>query len=336
MTHPTNQLAPTIVPGHGSGQLDELLAEAFPRMLMIQSTSACNSSCVFCPHTRFRKTLPQGQMSDALFSRLIDEAGEHPEVACINLFLMNEPLMDPHLVERIHRAKAKNPQAQISLWTNGVALDPEIGQRLLAAPLGSLGVSIHAHRAETYRLATGRRDFARILRNLVHFVEQRLARRPDLTLVLRYVAANRLAPGEERELMDFWGEAGVVLDIDEGFLSRAGNLEAPGGVIVPHRVMAGCQALGGPKQAHVLFTGQVVLCCMDYARISDLGDCNRQSLAEVWSGPQRRAALEMLYGAREAEEGFLCSRCELAIPAHCSAETCASLNLPKDAIWAAI
>lgn len=324
------------VPGHGSGRLDELLSEPFPRMLMIQTVSACNSSCVFCPHKRFRKTLPQGQMDDGLFRRLLAEASEHPEVSCINLFLMNEPLLDPRLVERIFMAKQACPQAQISLWTNGVALDAELAGRLLDAPLDSLGISLHAHHAETYRRLTGRRDFPRVLGNVVNVVEQRLARRPDLTLVIRYVSADRLQPGEEQELAAFWQDGGVVLDIDEGYLSRAGNLDAPGGVTAPHRWMAGCQALGGPKQAHVLFTGQVVMCCMDYARESELGDCTQQSLGEIWRGPRRREALEMLYGQREAPESFLCSRCELAIPKRCAAETSAALNVPSDAIWAAI
>jgi hypothetical protein len=305
-------------------------------MLMIQTVSACNSACVFCPHRRFRTSLPQGEMDDRLFRRLLAEASEHPEVSCINLFLMNEPLLDPLLVERIARAKSACPQAQISLWTNGVALDPELAVRLLDAPLDSLGVSLHAHSAETYRRLTGRRDFGRVLDNVVNFVEQRQARRPDLTLVIRYVSADRLQRGEEQALAAFWAEGGVVLDIDEGYLSRAGNLEAPGSVAAPHRWMAGCQALGGPKQAHVLFTGQVVLCCMDYARQSSLGDCSRESLGQIWRGPRRKEALETLYGVREAPEDFLCSRCELAIPRHCAAETRAALNVPRDAIWAAV
>jgi hypothetical protein len=324
------------VPGHGSGQLDELLAESFPRMLMLQTVSACNSACVFCPHRRFRTSLPQGEMDDELFRRLLAEASEHPEVSCINLFLMNEPLLDPRLVERVYMAKRACPQAQISLWTNGVALDPELAGRLLDAPLDSLGISLHAHHAETYRRLTGRRDFPRVLGNVVNVVEQRLVRRPDLTLVIRYVSADRLQRGEEQELAAFWQNGGVVLDIDEGYLSRAGNLEAPGGVGEPQRWMAGCQALGGPKQAHVLFTGQVVMCCMDYARQSSLGDCTQESLGEIWRGPRRREALEMLYGAREAPGSFLCSRCELAIPRRCAAETCTELNVPKDAIWAAV
>jgi len=304
-------------------------------MLMVQTTSACNSACRFCPHRLFRRRLPQGEMDPALFERLMTEAGGHPELACINLFLMNEPLTDPRIVERIHLAGELNPGAQVSLWTNGAALDPPLCRRLLDSPLRSLGVSLHAHRAETYRHVTGRRDFHRVLSNVVHLVEQRNARRRDMTLVLRYVAAETMmAPGEREELVQFWREGNVILDIDDGFLGRAGNLPAPGAPTRPRRWLAGCSALGGPKQAHVLYSGQVVLCCMDYGRETSLGDASRESLRGIWTGAARRRTLEMLHGRREADPDFLCSRCELAVPRGASAD--GRGLLPGDPIWAAV
>jgi hypothetical protein len=327
---------PPPVPGSGSGLLDELLDETFPRMLMLQTTSSCNSSCVFCPHRLHRKRLPQGQMDEALFRRLMVEASGFPQLACINLFLMNEPLTDPQLVERVHLAGALNPQAQISLWTNAVALDASMTRRLLASPLSSLGVSLHAHHPATYQRITGRRDFHRVLGNVVHFVEQRNATRPRMTVVLRFVSAGQtMGPDEQEQLLAFWRDGNVVLDIDEGHLSRAGNIAAPGEVREPHRWMAGCMALGGPKQAHILFTGQVVLCCMDYQRRTFLGDCTTESLHQIWSGPRRREHLETLYGVRPADPTFLCSRCELAIPAR-AARAVRGPDLPADSIWAAV
>ena len=323
---------PPQVPGRGSGTVDQLLAEPFPRMLMVQTTSACNASCVFCPLPGLRKEQPQGAMDDSLFESIMAEAGDHPEVACINLFLMNEPLCDKQMVPRIKLAAGHNPQAQISLWTNAVNLTPRMTDRLLASPLGSLGVSLHAHTPEAYERATGRKDFNRVLGNLVYFVEQRLARRPDLALVIRYVDANTYLSRQDRqELRRFWQEGQLQLDIDDGFLGRAGNLPAPAAPARPHRRLNGCRALGGPKQAHVLYTGQVVLCCMDYGRVSNLGDLNLERLGQIWQGDRRRQALEMLFGLKETDEDFLCNRCELAVPA---GEACdCDPDVPPEATW---
>ena len=304
-----------VVPKRGSGTIDELCAEPFPRMLMLQTTSACNAGCVFCPLPDLRKTAPQGRMDPALLERIVVEAGRYPDVACINLFLMNEPLCDRRLPGFLDLAHRHNPRAQISLWTNAVALSAEVTDTLLRSSLTSLGVSLHAHNPRTWRRITGRSDFVRVLGRLVHFVEQRNARRPDLEIVLRYVGAEQfMTEGEQRQAEAFWADADVTLDIDPGFLSRAGNLDAPAAIREPHKWLAGCQALGGPKQAHVLFTGQVVLCCMDYGRTTFLGDANEQSIHDIWTGPRRRRLLEMLYGQRPADPDFICARCELAIP----------------------
>ncbi len=290
------------------------MAEDFPRMLMLQTTSACNASCVFCPLPALRRELPQGRMTDALFERLVRQAGEHPQVACINLFLMNEPLCDPQIVERVHLAQRHNPRAQISLWTNAVALTPALSERLLRSPLGSLGVSLHAHRPETYHRVLGRKDLHRVLRNLAHFVEQRLARRPDLAVTLRYIGADLFMSAEEREqALAFWRDAEVDIDLSPGYLSRGGNQEAPAMLREPLARLAGCAALSGPKQVHVLYTGQVVLCCMDYRRTTVLGDASRQPLQQIWQGERRREVLQMLYGARPPAEGLICRRCELAV-----------------------
>jgi len=323
------------VPGRGSGDLEELLAEDFPRMLMLQTTSACNANCVFCPLPGLRRKLPQGQMDDELFRCIVEEAGHHPRVACINLFLMNEPLCDGRMVERIHLAHRHNPQAQISLWTNAVALRPRLTERLLRSPLGSLGVSLHAHDPMTYRRLTGRKDFSGVLRHLVHFVEQRLARRPDLHVVLRYVGADLYLGKDARQaLEEFWAEAQVTLDITPGYLSRAGNLEAPASLEEPLTRLAGCRAFGGPKQAHVLYTGQVVLCCMDYQRLTSLGDMTQQSLQKLWAGEPRRELLRTLYGRQVAPPEFLCSRCEMAIPADSAGARRYDPDIPPDMVWA--
>ena len=330
-----SDVPPPQVPGRGSGSVDQLLAEPFPRMLMVQTTSACNASCAFCPLPGLRKELPQGTMEEPLFESIMRETGEHPEVACINLFLMNEPLCDKQMVPRIKLAHRHNPQAQISLWTNAVNLTPKMTDRLLDSPLGSLGVSLHAHTPEAYRRATGRKDFYRVLGNLVHFVEQRLARRPDLALVIRYVDANAyLSRPEREELRQFWQEGQLQLDIDDGFLGRAGNLPAPAAPARPHRRLHGCRALGGPKQAHVLYTGQVVLCCMDYRRASNLGNLNQERLGQVWQGERRREALEMLFGLRETDEGFLCNRCELAVP--WGEDNACDPDIPPEATWVSL
>ncbi len=302
---------------HDPDVINTILADALPRRLMIQTTSACNSDCIFCPHKQFRDKLPQGKMSDALYRDILEEVSHVPERMRINLFLMNEPLLDRHIVDKIELAKQIVPNSIIGLWTNGAALDEALINRLLDSPLDGLGVSLHAHRAESYERITGRDDFERIRDNVSRLAERRLAtERTDLTMVLRFVGAGHfLDENEHDELRDYWADRSVGLDVLVGHNSRAGLVTSRVGVMRPRRWLAGCGDEGGPRQAHVLFNGEVVLCCMDYQRKTVLGDRSVDSLETIWTGDARRQTLRRLYGLRQAEPGFLCSACEWSVPA---------------------
>ena len=302
---------------HDPDVINTVLAHRLPRRLMIQTTSACNSDCIFCPHKQFRDKVPQGKMSDALYQDILEEVSHVPERMRINLFLMNEPLLDRRIVEKIELAKKIVPNSIIGIWTNGAALDEPLIDRLLGSPLDGLGVSLHAHRADSYERITGRDDFERIRKNVLCLANERLARkRTDLTMVLRFVGAGHfLDDKEHEELREFWADSGVRLDVLVGHNSRAGLVTSRVGVMRPRPWLAGCGDDGGPRQAHILFNGQVVMCCMDYQRKSVMGDRSRESLEAIWTGDQRRQILRRLYGLHQAEPGFLCSACEWSVPA---------------------
>ena len=297
--------------------INTLLAQTFPRRLMIQTHSACNSDCLFCPHSQFREALPQGKMKDSLFREIVQQASQFSERIWINLFLMNEPLLDRRIVERVELVKRQIPRSVVGIWTNGAALNEELIERLMDSPLDGLGVSLHAHTAESYERITGRSDFDQIRANVVRLARQRLAKgRKDLTMVLRFVGAGHLLEIDERmDLVEFWAEHDVRLDILVGHNSRAGLVTSRVGVMQPRRWLAGCgDPDGGPRQAHILFNGQVVLCCMDYQRSVVLGDLTVESLEQIWNGPRRREVLRTMYGLRQAEPGFICSACEWSVP----------------------
>lgn len=111
-------------------------AVPFPEKVMVQTISLCNASCAFCPYPAVSPDLPQGTMEEPVFRRIIDECGEHPEqVERLMLYLMNEPLLDPDIVERINYAKARNPTAGIHILTNGSLLTERRGDALIDSAL---------------------------------------------------------------------------------------------------------------------------------------------------------------------------------------------------------
>jgi len=284
----------------------------FPNSIMVQTTSRCNAACVFCPYPAVSKETHHGEMSFTLFAKLMKECSRYPELKSINLFLMNEPLMDPHIVSRINFAKDKNPEAAINLWSNGCNLDEEMSRGIIQSRLDAIGISIHAQWPETYRQLTGRGDFDRVLKRVTRFVELRNQLRPHLRVDVRLVGVRQFLSAEEvEEAVEYWEPYGISgVESLLGHVNRAGNL--PGTYQVLHRKICGCADRMPYHMAGVLYSGEVVLCCMDWRQEQRLGNIKRQSLASIWRGDRRREVMGMVQGEPSPAD-FLCKRCEESI-----------------------
>jgi radical SAM protein with 4Fe4S-binding SPASM domain len=288
---------------------------SFPESLMVQTTSRCNASCVFCPYPAVRGGMAHGEMSFSLFRKLMSECSRYPQVKSINLFLMNEPLLDPRIVDRIELAKECNPEAAICLWSNGVNLDRQLSLDLLGSGLDAIGISIHAMWGETYEQLTGRRDFDKILEQVTRFVELRNEQRPGLRVEIRLVGVRQfLTPDEVDEAVAYWQGYGIEgVESLLGHVNRAGNLS--GTYQIVHREIHGCADRMPYHMAAVTWRGDVVLCCMDWRQEQVLGNIRQQSLATIWRAERRREVLAQLEGETPGPDDFLCKRCEESIAA---------------------
>lgn len=94
-----------------------------PRRLSIETTSSCNRSCSFCPISHGRRDFPTESMDDGLFSSILDQLAEHDWAGVLQMFLLNEPLLDPKLPDRLREAREKLPRCTVYLSTNGDPVD---------------------------------------------------------------------------------------------------------------------------------------------------------------------------------------------------------------------
>ena len=85
---------------------------SFPRTIQIQTFTGCNADCIFCPYGETYQTQPRGKMPIDLFHRVIDESAEN-DVRRISPYLMNEPLMDRDLFDKLRYINAKMPRCKV-------------------------------------------------------------------------------------------------------------------------------------------------------------------------------------------------------------------------------
>lgn len=90
------------------------------RKLYLELTSACNLDCTLC----YRRTWNEGpaDMSARTLSIIKEYAGESPDLGSIVLGGIGEPTMSPLFLD----ALAGFPGQEITVTTNGIALDPEV------------------------------------------------------------------------------------------------------------------------------------------------------------------------------------------------------------------
>ena len=281
----------------------------FPRNVQIQTRTGCNADCIFCPYGATADSQPHGTMSWELFRKIIDETALHP-VRRISPYLMNEPLVDPEIVERIAYINRANPRTRVVLTTNGSLLTSEMAERLLdlGPGLHELSISVQGIDPGAYeKTMRGGVGFHRTMANVEHFLDalrRRKARRPALWITM--VDTEVI---DARRAVKYWRGRGVN--------ARYTRLENRGGNIADAETFShsghmeyftDCTRLF--KQAYIRFNGDVVLCCTDYEAKVILGNVRESSLHDVWNGPVATSIRASFLSGRIGELS-LCGVCKV-------------------------
>lgn len=283
----------------------------FPKYLSIQTTSLCNASCVFCPYKDIKDLFPKKIMDMKLFKKIIDECLNY-KVERLILYMNNEPLTDPYIIERINYAKEKIPWACVHILTNGVLLTDEMTEKILNSKLDWIGISFHGIRKETVEKTMGI-NFDITFERINKFIEKaKKIKNIKEYIMITFLKHKYLTDEEKEEAIKYWRNKGIErISFFEAPISRAGNVKSLNKIYHKEKIV-GCKSIWAEEMIHITEDGKVILCCMDWRREVILGDLNKESIYSVWNG-RRKEIWQMIKGYKEMPEDFLCRRCEEAI-----------------------
>jgi len=279
---------------------------AFPTALQVQTQSGCNAACAFCPNQKTLRTLSHGRMDEALFRKIVDECVAH-RPRRISPFLMNEPLLDPGLPERIRYIAAKlGPGTATRINTNASRLEGEMARELLRCGLDSLVISFHGLSKEAYEASMAGLRFEENLERVNAFAALWREAPDPKPVVSITMLRTRLIEPEIPRIRAYWAERGLPTRI-RGLGNRASvcvegadlNLDGWEPYISCTRLV---------NQACILYNGDAVLCCTDWDRTTVLGNLRERPLAEVWNG-ETAVDTRRRYLAGDVD-GILCGRCK--------------------------
>jgi radical SAM protein with 4Fe4S-binding SPASM domain len=165
-----------------------MMPPALPRELQVEVTASCNLRCRMCL-VRYRPAIDRaaGSLPFARFRELVDAL---PELERLTLQGLGEPLLAPDLDRMVAYAASRG--IRVGFNTNATLLTHARAERLVAAGLDWLCISLDGATAATYESI---RDGARLVRvernvrSLVEVMRARGATRPAVSVV--FVAMRR-------------------------------------------------------------------------------------------------------------------------------------------------
>jgi radical SAM protein with 4Fe4S-binding SPASM domain len=280
--------------------------------MMVQTTSHCNASCVFCPYPDTKDELPQGRMSQETFEKIVQDCKPYSDqLIYVRPYLMNEPLLDNTLFDKIKYLKEQLPNTPVQLMTNGSLLSRKMARQMVDSGVDHLGIGFHSLEPEMYEKIMVGLKYDRTLKCIDSFVSELQKIAPQKLNSMLFIFCVMSHPMNTKLFAEYWKNRGIDrTNFVPGPLSRAGNVRNLRRPL--KKKINGCLFYAGNNIIHILYNGDVILCNMDWRREVVLGNVKDQSIYDIWNGSEYRTVLEMIEGRRESPDDFICKRCEEA------------------------
>lgn len=291
-----------------------------PLRFWIEPTSHCNLRCPMCP-TGLRATgLRPGLMDMALFRSVVDEISEY--ALDINLFFRGEGTIHPSYPEMIRYAKAKGLRVRIE--TNATLMRKEMADAILDAEPDFLSFSFDGYNREVYEAVRIGGKYDATIENILYFLRRKKEsgkRKPFTFLQVIEVEAVRAGtsardrrcfkrlfkglPLDDFRIISPHRFAGSISEETTG--SRYGYISKAWARFLKPRYLP-CPYLW--FSLVITWDGKIVPCCMDFFENEILGRAGRDSIREVWNGPEIKS-LRNKIASGKYKEIKMCSDCDM-------------------------
>lgn len=277
-----------------------------PDHVQIQTITGCNANCLFCPNGKTRLRIPIGRrMDEDLYRSLIDQCLALG-IRRYSLYLMNEPLLDRQLPERIAYLSARKKKPQYSKVTShGGLLTARMAKGLLDSGLDKLKISVQSLNPDTYWKIM-RLPLDQTLRNIHRLLELKAQGHYKLPRLQIVMVDSSLTHAEISSNQHYWQQRGIELYV-EPVENRANQKHIRQTALGTEnlRSFTWCRRL--MEQIYVLYDGRLVQCCADWEQRSIMGDLTQESLADIWYGAHYRDYCERF--ATGEIRGMICEEC---------------------------
>lgn len=289
-----------------------------PMILQFETTNLCNANCIFCGYQYEKR--PKKIMNMDLFNKILDEyISIGGEAVCLHP-MVGEPLIDPHILERLSIINGKTSIKMSYFYTNGILLDKIGITKLLVSGVNEIHVSTAGFDKDMYDRLYKSRDYGRVVSNIHELLKKNneMGRPVKVTIEIRSDEPIRKVLNKK----DFKEKILPYIDIND--ISFLLYFDDWGGLITQND-LTGNMKLAKPKRgrrpcartfaAFVNYDGKLRACgCRSLFEDVDeliIGDLHKSSLKDIWYGEN----LKILRKSFECKDiPKVCQKCSMYTP----------------------
>jgi len=277
----------------------------FPKVVLIDNTSACNLRCSMCDHQNINKYRKIQAMDIDMYKKIINEISvENPNARIWEIFF-GDPFLCRDMPERIRYAKNKGC-TDVVLNTNGVLMTAEKAKQYIEAGLDAIYVGIDSAQKDTYEKIRIGGNFEQAVQNVLTYRDLlRQFGNPSQKLFVQFVVSE-FNEGETEAFKTFWTAEGVNVKIRPK-ISWAGLVSADNLRDNADIERRPCYWL--MQTMNICADGRVALCSVDLHCRVPSGDITQNSLKTAWQTGKLQEYRKMHLEGRYEELPEMCRGC---------------------------
>lgn len=287
------------------------LETEFPLQLDFELNNLCNLKCEMC--TWSVEAMPKSvDFPTEKFKEIVSD-GVQRGLRSLDMSYVNEPLIRKDLPDLIRFARDAGV-VDIAFNTNAMLLTPDMGARLLDSGLTRIQFSMDGFKPETVEKVRAGSDHARILKNILGFLELKKARGLKVPLTAVSFVRMSVNEGEWDDFVSYWrGRVDYILlrEYLSPFGESSPHHEDKSRLFAEHRHVAKDFRCNKPWQRMVVRAdGTVLPCCTFQAVQLPMGNVFETALRDLWT-QQKMKDLRSLHYRGEFRKNKTCLECAL-------------------------
>jgi len=258
--------------------------EAFPELISIEITNACNSRCIMCPRSQLTRKICHMPLD--LFKKIVDDCRRMP-LKKINLFWFGDSLCNPAIIDYMRHVRAALPGVKLYISTNAELLTPERSDIILSEKLlDVINFDIDGVEKDVYEKIRVGVNFDRVIKNVEYFMnaKKKLGVKPPqtrVTIIKMDLTANQIDP-----FVTKWSKIADKVDINDynTWLGTQQERNVGGTRERSERGRFTYPCIHPWNELVIASDGNAGLCCLDYDLTVKLGNVHSKSVYDIWHG----------------------------------------------------